>query len=129
MVMKRLTNSRHRQRGISSVGWIAVMGIFGFLLITFFKVFPMYYDSYKVKSAMEALSRDTSVDAKSKREIWQSLQKRLFIDEVRSITRENVTMERKDGKTTVTVRYQVEDDYVGNLYIGGRFVESVVLER
>jgi len=129
MVMKRLTNSRHRQKGISSVGWIAVVGIFGFLLITFFKVFPMYYDSYKVKSAMEALSLDTSVDAKSKREIWQSLNKRLYINEVKNITRENVTMERKDGKTTVTVSYEARDDYVGNLFIGGKFVESVVIDR
>jgi len=73
--MKRLTNSRHRQQGLSSVGWIAIAGIFGFLLITFFKVFPMYYDSYRVKAALESLSQDTEVDAKSKREIWISLQK------------------------------------------------------
>ena len=127
--MKRLTNSRHRQQGLSSVGWIAVMGIFGFLLITFFKVFPMYYDSYRVKAALESLSQDTEVDAKSKREIWQSLQKRLYIDGVKSIKREDVTMQRKDGKTTVTVEFQLEDEYVGNLYIGAKFVESAVLER
>jgi len=75
------------------------------------------------------LSHDTEVDAKSKREIWQSLQKRLFVDEVRSITRENVTMQRKDGKTTVTVSYEQRDDLIGNLFIGGSFVESIVIER
>lgn len=127
--MKRLTNSRHRQKGISSVGWIVVAGIFGFLLITFFKVFPMYYDSYKVSSAMDALRLDESVDSKSKREIWQSLQKRLYVNDVKDITRENVTMERKDGKTTVTVKYEKRDEYVGNLFIGGWFVESIVIER
>ena len=127
--MKRLTNSRHRQKGMSSFGWIVVAGIFGFLLITFFKVFPMYYDSYKVGSAMEALRLDETVDAKSKREIWKSLSKRLYINEVRHITREHVTMERKDGKTTVTVSYEKRDNYVGNLFIGGRFVESIVIDR
>jgi len=129
MVMKRLTNSRQRQKGISSVGWIAVAGIFGLLLITFFKVFPFYYENYRVKSAMEALRLDESVDSKSKREIWQSLNKRLYVNDVKSVTREDVTMERKDGKTTVTVSYEKEDDYIGNLYIGGRFVESIVIER
>jgi len=127
--MKKLTNSRQRQKGISSVGWIAVAGIFGFLLITFFKVFPMYYDSFKVQSAMDALRLDESVDSKSKREIWQSLQKRLYVNDVKDITRENVTMERKDGKTTVTVKYEKRDDYVGNLFIGGVFVESIVIDR
>jgi len=78
---------------------------------------------------MEALQLDGTVDSKSKREIWLSLQKRLYVNEVKSIKRENVSMERKDGKTTVTVSYNNEDNYIGNLYIGGRFVESIVIER
>jgi hypothetical protein len=114
---------------MSSFGWIAVVGIFAFLLITFFKIFPMYYGNYKLKSAMEAVRLDESVDAKSKREIWTSLRKRLYINEIREIKREHVTMERKDGKTTVTVSYELRDNYVGNLFIGGRFVESIVIDR
>lgn len=127
--MKKLTNSRQRQKGMSSVGWIAVAGIFAYLLITFFKVFPMYYGHYKVQSSMDALRLDQSVDPKSKRAIWDSLRKRLYINEVREITRENVTMERKDGKTTVTVSYELRDAYIANLFIGAKFVESIVIER
>lgn len=127
--MKRMSNLGKRQKGMSSFGWIAVAGIFGFLLITFFKIFPMYYTNIKLQSSMEALQNDTSIDSKSKRAIWQSLQKRLFVNEVRNITREHVSMERKDGKTTVTVSYEVRDNYIGNLFIGGSFVESIVIER
>ena len=127
--MKRLTKMRQRQKGMSSFGWIAVAGIFGFLVITFFKVFPFYYDNFKLQSSLEALQLDTTVDAKSKRAIWESLQKRLYINEVRMITREHVAMVRKDGKTTVTVTYEQKDDYIGNLFIGGDFVESIVIDR
>jgi len=114
---------------MSSFGWIAVAGIFGFLVITFFKVFPMYYDNYKVKSSLEGLQRDSQIDPKSKRAIWVALSKRLYINEVRNITRENVKMVRKDGKTTVTVTYEQKDDYIGNLFIGGNFAESIVIDR
>ena len=127
--MKRLTKMRQRQKGMSSFGWIAVAGIFGFLVITFFKVFPMYYDNYKVKTALEALQLDTTIDAKSKRAIWDFAIKRLYINEVRNIQKEHVTMVRKDGKTTVTVTYEQRDDYIGNLFIGGKFVESIVIDR
>ena len=127
--MKRLTKPRHGQRGLSSVGWILVFGIFALLLVTFFKVFPWYYDNFKVKATLEALQADTSIDPKSKREIWDSLQKRLYVDSVKSITRENVKMQRKDGKTTVTVSYEVRDSYIANLFIGARFEESVVIDR
>ena len=127
--MKRSSNSRHRQKGLSTVGWIMVVGIFGLFVVTFFKVFPMYYGNFKLKSVLQAMQQDSQLDTKSKREIWLSLQRRLFVDEVRSITREHVTMERKDGKTTVTVTYETRDDFVGNLFIGAKFSESVVLDR
>ena len=127
--MNRVTKSRHRQKGLSAFGWIGVAAIFGLLLITFFKVFPMYYDNFKLRAALEAMKTDSAVDPKSKRAIWTSLQKRLFIDSVRSIQRENVKMERKDGKTTITVSYEAQDNYIGNLFIGARFSESVVIDR
>ncbi len=114
---------------MSTPGWIVIIGIFAFLMITFFKVFPMYYANYKIKSALEAMQQDPDLDVKSKRAIWESLNKRLYIDEVKIIKRENVTMERRDGKTTVTVSYETRDDYVGNLFIGGTFSESVVIDR
>jgi len=114
---------------MSSFGWIAVFGIFAILLIMFFKVFPMFYGNMQVKSSLEGLAQDTQVDPKSKKAIWLSLQKRLFINEVRTVRRENVKMVRKDGKTTVTVDYEVRDNYIGPLFIGAHFVESVVIDR
>lgn len=127
--MKRLTNSGHRQKGLSSVGWLVIVAIFAMLVVTFFKVFPMYYDNFKLNSSLEAMQNDSSLDPKSKRAIWDSLSKRLYINEVRMIEREHVTMERKDGKTTVTVSYETRDSYIGNLFIGAKFSESVVIDR
>ena len=127
--MMRRTLGRRSQRGFSTFGWIGVVAIFGLLIITFFKVFPMYYENFKVKNALKGVAQDTEVDAKSKRAIWESLQKRLFVDEVRSIKRDDITIERADNKTTVTITYETRDDYIGNLFIGGRFTESIVIDR
>ncbi len=127
--MKKLTNPRHRQKGLSSVGWLLIVAVFAFLVITFFKVFPMYYENFKLQSALDAMQQDASLDPKSKRAIWDSLSKRLYIDEVRSITPEHVVMKRKDGRTTVTVTYEVRDTYVANLFIGASFSNSVVINR
>ena len=127
--MNRFTKSRRRQKGLSAVGWLGVAAIFGFLLITFFKVFPMYYGNFKVKTVLENMQQDTSLDVKSKRAIWNAMAKRLSIQEVRGIKREHVTMERKDGKTTITVQYETSSNYILNLFIGARFRESVVINR
>jgi hypothetical protein len=127
--MMRHTMLGNRQRGLSTVGIIAVVGIFGLFVVTFFKVFPMYYDNFKVNSSLEALQNDSKVDPKSKKAIWASLQKRLYINEVRVVTREHVKMVRKNGKTTITVSYETRDAFVGSLFIGAAFVNSIVIER
>ncbi len=127
--MKKSTRQARRQGGMSTVALIVIVGIFGFLVVTFFKVFPMYYANFKVKNALQSMAQDNELDPKSKRALWEALSKRLFIDEVRSITRENVTMQRKDGKTTITVTYETRDNYIGNLFIGANFSESIVIDR
>jgi hypothetical protein len=127
--MKKLSKQGRHQKGVSTIGIIVVMGIFGLLVVTFFKVFPMYYGNFKLQTVLEAMQQDSELDPKSKRAIWSSLSKRLYINEVRSIKREHVKMVRKDGKTTITVNYEIRDNYIGNLFIGASFNESVVIDR
>jgi hypothetical protein len=127
--MKRSSKQGRHQKGVSTIGIIVVMGIFGLLVVTFFKVFPMYYGNFKLQTVLEAMQQDSELDPKSKRAIWDSLIKRLYINEVRSIKREHVKMVRKDGKTTITVSYETRDKFIGNLFIGASFNESVVIER
>lgn len=128
--MNKLIINKHRQKGLSGPTWMIVIAIFSFLVLTFFKVFPMYYQSFQVNSVLKSVQEDASLDVKSKRAIWDSMKKKLFINEVHTvIARENVKMSRKDGKTTITVTYETRDDFIGNLFIGGKFVQTVVIDR
>ena len=128
--MSRLTKSRHRQKGLSAVGWLGLMAIFGFLVITFFRVFPMYYDNLKVQTALEGLSEDNEIDINSKRAVWESLSKRLRVQGVRNLTQNHLTLTKnKSGQVTVRVTYEVRAPYIANLFIGARFNESVKISR
>ncbi len=127
--MKTATKLAKRQKGTTTISIIVIIGIFAVFLVTFFKLFPMYYGNLKLQSVLEKIQHDSEIDPKSKRAIWESLQKRLYIDEVRSIKPEHVTMVRKDNKTTVTVTYETRDNFIGNLFIGASFSESVVIDR
>lgn len=127
--MNKIKIDRHRQKGLSGPGWMVVVAIFSFLGLTFVKIYPMYYDNYLIKSVLQSVQEDASLDVKSKRAIWKSMKKKLSINEVHVVTPDNVKMSRKDGKTTITVSYQAQDDYIGDLFIGAKFVETVVIDR
>jgi hypothetical protein len=108
---------------------MAVVAIFGFLILSFFKVLPIYIENFNIQAVLSGLAEDEKIDVKSKRAIWDTLIKRLRVNEVYSIKPENVTIERKDGKTTVTITYETRRPYISDLFIGGSFTESVVIDR
>jgi hypothetical protein len=127
--MKSLIRSKNKQKGLLSFGLMVLVGFFALLIISFLKVFPMYYENYKVKSVLESVRQDSDIDPKSKRAIWESLSKRLYIQEAQTVQREHVNMTRTDEKTTITISYETRDSYIGNLFIGAKFSESVVIDR
>jgi len=129
MIMNNLTGIGRRQQGMSFVGWMAVVAIFGLLIISFFKIFPIYNENFTIQSVLTSVKDDQKIDAKSKRAIWDAINKRLYINEVKTIKRENVKIVRKNGQTTVTIIYETRKPYLGNLFIGGNFSESVVIDR
>ena len=127
--MNNIASIRYRQQGLSFVGWMAVVAIFGLLILSFFKIFPIYNENFTIQAVLTGIAEDEKIDVKSKRAIWGSLKKRLAVNEVYSIKPENVSIERKDGKTTVTITYETRRPYLSNLFIGGNFTESVVINR
>ncbi len=121
--------NRQSQRGLTTVGWILVIAIFGTIVLTVFKVVPMYLEYMQVKSVLESVVTDDTIDARSKRDLWLAIQKRLLINQATSVKREHVTFNRAEGVTTVTVDYKVEKPYIAQLFIGAHFVYSVEIDR
>ena len=54
--------NRHSQQGLTTIGWIVVIAIFGSIVLTSFKILPMYLEFFNVKAVMEAVAQDTELD-------------------------------------------------------------------
>jgi len=121
--------NKHSQQGLTTIGWLAVIGLFGLIVVSGFKVLPMYLDFFTVKSVMDGLTQDESIDARSKRDIWNAVSKRLQINQVQGITLDDFTFSRKNDVTTMTADYEVRKPYIGDLFIGAHFVYSVEIKR
>ena len=114
---------------MSSWGWLLIASIAGFFIMTLITIYPMYYEHYKISATLNAIQEDPSVDVKSRSAIWEKIKKRLFIDNVDIIKRENIKMSRKDGKTTITLSYEARAPYIANLSLVGTFNQTVVIDR
>jgi len=117
------------QQGLTTIGWIAVIGIFGMIVVTGFKILPMYMEFYSVKSILETVTTDESIDARSKRDLWKAINRRLQINQIRGLKKENFIISFDNNVTTIMADYEVRKPYVAELFIGGHFTYSVEFSR
>lgn len=118
-----------KQQGLSTIGLIFVIGVFGLLLITGFKVVPLYMDFYQVQTIIKSINNDPSINVKSKRDLWQAINKRLRINNMRSFNSDDFIVSRENKKTTITIEYTVKEPYIANLFIGADFKKSIEFDR
>lgn len=121
--------NRHSQTGLTTVGWIVVIAIFGSIVLTGLKIMPLYMDFYGVKSVMESVASDPEVDPRSKKALWAAIGKRLLINSIRDMKREDFSIEFVEGKTIITVDYEVRKPYIAQLFIGANFVHTIEFTR
>lgn len=117
------------QKGMTTIGLIIVIAIFGSIVLTGFKIMPMYMEYFQIKTVLETVAENKDVDIKSPRAMWEAVSKGLRVNQIRSINRENLSFDRADNQTTITIDYETRKPYIAQLYIGAHFVYSVNTNR
>ncbi len=113
------------QKGLTTIGWIVVIAIFGSIVLTGFKILPMYLEYYQVRSVLENVAANPEVDARSKKAIWSAITRQFLINQIRNIKREDMKVVRENDITKITIDYEVRKPYVAQLFIGGHFTYTV----
>ena len=114
-------NGRHRQQGLTGLGWLIILFVVGFFTLAGIKLTPIYVQNFSVKSSLESLKKEAHLTQKSKQEILTLLMKRLDINDVTHVTRKDIVIEERNGVLTVGAKYEVRERLVGNLDIVANF--------
>jgi len=121
--------NKKSQQGLTTIGWLLIIGIFGMIVVTGFKILPMYMEYYQVRTVMESIVTDEEINVRSKRDMSKAISKRLYINQIRDIPKDKFSFTRENDITTITVDYEVRKPYVADLFIGAHFVYSVEIKR
>jgi len=122
-------NFKRRQRGMSFLGLIVLVGILGFATVIGLKLIPIYMDAWKIDGVLNAVINEPEVNEWSRKKVIDAMLKRLDIDSVEAVNfsnyKETVTVTKKDSSTTINVYYRVETPLIGNLSIVAEFDKTV----
>lgn len=113
------------QYGISAVSMALLLLIGGFLLLLGLRLMPIYLEHWKVVSSLESLSNEPELAAKTGPEILDLLMKRLDVNDVDNVSKENVEIKRADTSVSVRVKYEVRKELIGNIDAVAKFDDSI----
>jgi hypothetical protein len=119
---------RKRQRGLSFVSLIAIVGLLGFSAVIGLKLFPIYMDSWKIDTIMNAVISQPGINEQSRKEIYDAMIKRLDIDAVDAVNYRNtdpMTITKRKNSVTISIFYRVETPLIGNLSLIAEFDKLV----
>ncbi len=117
---------RHKQTGMTALGWLIVLGLIGFFALVTIRVTPMYLESFNVAGALESLKSEPLVTQKSIAEIHKLLQRRFDVNDIKHVNpKTDVKVEKQEGILKVTIAYESRTHLLGNLDVVGVFNKHI----
>jgi hypothetical protein len=119
---------RKRQRGLSFLSVLALVGLLGFSAVIGLKLIPIYMDSWKIDGVMNSVINQPGINEQSRKEIFDAMMKRLDIDAVDAVNYRNsdaMTITRRKNNVTISIFYRVETPLIGNLSLVAEFDKMV----
>lgn len=119
---------RERQAGASVIGWLIILALIGFIALVVIRLLPVYMESYTVKTVVDALD-DGDLRGKSRVEVLQSVLKRLDVNNIDAIKRENIKLEDVSGGLELSIDYERRFPIAGNLDGIVRFRDQTLIRN
>ena len=118
--------NRKYQNGATMWGWLSIMLMVGFLAMLTFKVVPIYFEHRIVRAALQDIVDSREFVNMTNKSIIQSIQKRMTINNVRTIgPKAFKAMRDRTGDKYILVKYDVKVSIMSNLSAVVEFNEEV----
>jgi hypothetical protein len=107
--------TRQRQRGVSILGWLAILLLLGSVAMLVVRLGPHYIDFETIVSIVNALPAN-EVHTMDKATIRESLLKRFLINNIRDLNVNKVVdIDRRRETTVLTVHYERREHLLYNV--------------
>jgi len=133
MILGENAMSIHRQRGMTFIGIVLALAAAAFVAMVAVKLVPHYLQFAAVKSVMDELKNEPDVVSRGQEAVLDTVDNRLYINEVRTVPRKNFKYKRVPGPDIgvayyeLGVSYEAREAIFGNLDALMTFSHQVTL--
>ena len=121
-----MNNPKTLQRGMTTISLAVVVIIVVFFITLGIKLVPVYLEHFNVVQSMKSLKEEVE-SGLAAGEIIRLLNSRLEMNDVTSVTKRDITVDRQARGSVVTVAYEVRKHALGNIDLVISFNDSIEL--
>jgi hypothetical protein len=123
MDMHRLKN----QTGLTAIGLILILIPIGLAVYIVLRVAPVYIEAFSVGDVVSSLKKELDVREKSRDEIYSMIKKRLEVNNISSVEKEDIKIQKTVNDVTVTIDYETQVPLFWNVALAFSFHKSAVM--
>lgn len=109
------------------LSWLVILVIAGFMVMIGIRITPVYLEHLAIKESLQSIKDEPFISRKPVREIRKMLLRRLEINNIRHLSKDNVTLQRSGGVTTIKIAYEERRPVVANISLVMTFEDSIEL--
>ena len=113
-MQQRARIMKTQQRGLTMIGFLFAAGVLVFVAMLAMKLVPAYIEFFSVKKILAAMGEEADLKSKSNAEIRSDFARRAGVGYVTAVKPEDITINRRDGTTVVSVEYAFRTKLLGN---------------
>lgn len=121
-------SSRHRQAGITAIGFLFLAAVFGLVGFAGIKLVPMFMKDMQLTSVLEDVKEELDGQGATPGQIRQSIQRRFDIESIRLPT-ESVKINQSRNGYQVTIQYDNRTPFIANIWFLMTFDKQVEIRR
>lgn len=110
-----IKHAMNKQKGMTAIGMVIMVAIVGFNVLVAINVAPTYFTDSNIASLWKSLETDQTLIGLPSKKIRKVVIKRLKVNNVYGIKKEDVVIKKVKGFYIVTLEYEPRGKIVGSL--------------
>lgn len=115
------------QAGLTFIGLMLILIPIGLILYVGMRAAPAYIEAWSVGDVVHSLRKEFDLKEKSKDEIANMIRKRLEVNDIQSVQRDDVKIVKTANEVSVTVDYEVRVPLFANVALALTFHKAAVI--
>jgi SHS2 domain-containing protein len=120
---------KHRQRGATFLGIVTILLILGTAVYAGIRLVPIYLDYMKVARSMEQVRDEHAAVDTNAQLIRNSLERRWDVEDVQGIAWRDVEIKKSAEGYEIHAGYEVEQQFLYNVYLLVKFDKTVTVQQ